>query len=344
MIHRIVDNCIITDGPAVIKVPFIDSMNSDLYRRYKQLCSGCEITCTDIHSLCRGVVIFIGTATEPSVTVQYNASVSITYAHLATTLVHLGSVVNTGDVIGTADAFVRVEALVDGPSRTWPVRIGAMQYYKQDPENYIDGSMALPDSAADAYSSTVYPETYDYTLLKPYVATLTRTSPTPDWSALKANRVSGVVAEAGYLFDINHIRQSKYMNPKLPAWIESIKQAGLVLGYLFYARAATAAEASEELYEFSYVIRQWPSTLGVWVVPTFTASTVNNDAMLDRYRSGFDNLGLTGAIGLYVTRAQLAKCTWSTQQQYWQLWLIDHTATVSEFDKLLTPDFFRLDS
>lgn len=344
MIYKLISNCIVTKGPATVTKPFIDSRSSPRYSQFHTLCSGCEIPCDNVYSICRGVVLFVGTDSNPSVTVQYTAALSITYAHLKSTSLTAGDVVEKGDKIGKADSFVRVESLAAQPSQVWPVRIGASQYYKQDPEYYIDGTLDLPDVDADAYSSVVYPTTYDYTLLKPYVVTLTRSSSTPDWRVLKNNRISGVVMEAGYLFNSNHVRQAKYINPKLSGWIDSVKAAGLAYGYVFYARANTVAEAQDELYEFSYIVRQWPSTLGVWLVPSFGTSTVNNDRMLDVYRAGFDNLGLTGAMGLYVTHAQLNKCTWSTQQEYWKLWLIDHTATVSDFDTLLTPDFFRLDS
>ena len=342
MIYKSIPNCIVTGGPATITRPFIDTRDNSLYSRFKTLCSGCELPCNKVYSLCRGVVTFIGTSTYPSVTIQYNSQLSITYAHLKSVSVEVGRAVDKRQQVGVADSYVRVEALADGPSRIWPVRIGASQYFKQDPESYLDGTTQLPDVDAVAYSSAVYPVTFDYTLLKPYVITLTRSSPTPNWTRVRDLRVSGAVMEAGYLYNTNHVKQSKYINPKLPGWVESAKSAGYAIGYLFYARAQTAAEAASELYEFSYIVRQWPSTLGVWVVPTFTSSTVSNDKMLDIYRAGFDNLGLTGAMGLYVTRSQLSKCTWSKQQDYWKLWLIDHTSSVSEFDTLLTPDFFRL--
>lgn len=344
MIYRLIPNCIITGGPATIIRPFIDTRDHELYSRFHTLCSGCEITCNRVYSLCRGVVTFIGTTTYPSVTVQYTSDLSITYAHLSSVTVELGSAVDKRQQLGVADSYVRVEALLEGPSKIWPVRIGANQYFKQDPEKYIDGTISLPDVDATAYSSAMYPVTFDYTLLKPYVITLTRNSPTPNWTHVRDLRVSGAVIEAGYLFNSNHVRQSKYINPKLPEWVEAAKAAKYAIGYLFYGRAQTEAEAESELYEFSYIVRQWPSTLGVWVVPSFTSSLSSNDKMLDIYRAGFDNLGLTGAMGLYVTRAQLSKCTWSTQQDYWKLWLIDHTSSVSDFDTLLTPDFFRLDS
>lgn len=343
--HRLIAHSNLTGGEAVVTVPFIDNQGDPRYPVYNVLNSGCDVLCSSVYSLCRGLVVFIGNENGYSVTVQYDANNCITYANLKSVDVILNRPVDKGDRIGESNTFVRVELLQPtGPSKVWPVRIGAYQYYKQDPERYISGESELANSGSTSYLAEVYPQTFNYELLSPYIVTLNSDSPNDIvWSEMKKLRVSGALLYAGRLFDTRHIRQPQFMERKLSKWIEDIQSAGLLHGYYFLGRATNKNEAKDEIYELSYIVRNWPATLGVWVKPEFTRTITTNDMILDTYRDALYELGLSGAIGIYTDRAAMSKFTWADKQADWLLWLIDRCSAVSEFDTALTPDFFRLE-
>lgn len=346
MAYRIITYSKLTRGVAVITVPFIDDRGNPRYQVHQTLNSGCTIPCKQVYSLCRGVVVFIGNENLRSVTIQYDANTCITYSHLKSVEVALNQSVESESLIGEADGHVLVELLEpSGSSFMWPVRIGSYQYYKQDPEAYVSGDSTLLDTESSSYLSEVYPKTFDYRLLSPYVITLTDKSPqTISWSAMRNLRVAGAMLYAGRLFDTAHVRQPRFMSDKLPTWIEDIQAAGVLHGYYFLGRATNMNEAKDEIHELSYIIRNWPATLGVWVKPEFSRTVTTNNMILDTYRDALYELGLNGAIGLYTDKATMSKFSWSDKQQDWLLWLVDKCSFVSEFDTALTPDFFRLEA
>ena len=345
MAYRVLQYSKLTNGVAIIQTPFIDSILSPYYATHHTLNSNCTVACTTVHSMCRGVVVFVGDAAYRSVIVQYDSSTCLTYGNLDEISVSLNQSVDSGTVLGSAVDKVYVELLKsEGDSHVWPVRIGANEYFKQDPEAIIAGEVELPDSGATAYSSQAYPRTFNYELLQPYIVTLDTSSPQNiDWASLKTLRVSGAVLDAGRLFSSTHIRQSKFMNAKVPKWMEDIKAAGVLHGFYFHGCATNRYEAQDEIYELSYVVRNWPASLGVWVVPEFTTTVTTNNMILNIYKDALFELGLDNAIGIYTDRAGLHKLTWADHQSDWLLWLVEHCTAVSDFDTMLTPDFFRLD-
>ena len=262
LIYRQLDYSILGQGPVAIHVPFIDSTKDPKYNVYHTLCSGCQIFCRDVYSVCAGVVVFLDVWTNQSVVVQYDNNTCMVYGHLKEMSVTLGSTVAKGDRIGTADTFVQFEAwLSSGPSTTWSTSVGANQYYKQDPESFIDGTFDLPDIDASAYASMLFPVTLDYTLLKPYVARLTHEVTDVNWAALQACRVSGVILEAGWLFSNTHVKQQQFMSPNLLTLMPLVEEHKLPHGFYFLGRAHNVVEAHQEIYELSYIIRRWPVSL-----------------------------------------------------------------------------------
>lgn len=345
MIHRVIQNSKLTNGVAIIQTPFIDNVRSPYYSVHHTLNSSCVVAARSIYSLCRGVVVFIGNQPYNSVVVQYDTSTCLVYGNLATINVALNQSIESSELIGTVTDSVFVELLKsEGDSRVWPVRIGANEYFKQDPEAYIAGELDLPDVGATAYMSQAYPRTFNYQLLQPYVITLQTSSPQAiDWAAMKSYRVSGAIIDAGRLFSSTHVRQSTFMNPKLPRWVEDITQAGLLYGFYFHGCATNRYEAQDEIYELSYIVRNWPASLGVWVKPEFTTTVVTNNMILNVYRDKLFELGLDNAIGIYTDRSTMNRFTWADHQDDWLLWLVDHCSSVDEFDTMLTPDFFRFE-
>jgi hypothetical protein len=186
---------------------------------------------------------------------------------------------------------------------------------------------------------------FNYTLLKPYVITLTRNSPSVNYDAMKKTGVSGVVVEAGYLYTAtDHKVVSTFRNPSAYDQTQSALDATLSTGWLMYGRAKTVVEASAEIYQLSFLIRKYPPMIGVWIDLGITGqSRPANDMILDRYRDELVKLGLSNRIGIRATKETIKKITWSDKQHDWKLWLVDHVAKLDEINQLLDPTFFDME-
>lgn len=184
----------------------------------------------------------------------------------------------------------------------------------------------------------------DYTQLKPYIIQLSRTSPaTVDYAKLKAAGVSGVLVEAGYLFNTQHDYQKVFRNPQAYDQVERALSSGLPIGWTMFARAHNVTEASEEMYQLSFEIRKYAPMLGVWLNLQLTNNIILNDTILTRYYQELFRLGLQGKIGIICTYSTLKSITWSQKQADWNLMIVDHVKNVSTLNTLLDPSFFNME-
>lgn len=175
-----------------------------------------------------------------------------------------------------------------------------------------------------------------------YIATIDRNSLAPNYSSLKKQGVVGVCIEAGYLYDSTHTKV-RYANPKLSSQLSSARDHKMPVALFCTTRARSVIEAKEEIDELSYCVRTASPELGVWVKLKFSNSRSTNDAILDTYRDKLTRLGLKDRIGLYVTKAELDKITWTTKSNDWWLWIISHLSSVSSMNETVTPHTFALD-
>lgn len=216
------------------------------------------------------------------------------------------------------------------------------EHYVTNP-NVLDGTAydsAILGQYSDPSSFASFGDV-DYTKLTPYVVTVDRNVGTIDYGRLKNIRVSGVVLEAGYLYDNIHLQVSSFMNPKLQAQIQAVENADLSYGFFFYGRARNTDEAALEIKELSTIVRVHPPKLGIWIVLNLVRSQEVNNMIVDRYYDELVKLGFQNQVGFYVTPSQLKMVDWSKYQETWFLWLVDSVESTSELDTLLTPDFFR---
>lgn len=150
--YRTISNCPITLTDSNVTYPYIDDEDNSWYEKYGSYHSGIDIECTDVYSLCKSVVTYIGEDSDNGelkkvVIVQYDAERSLRYCHLTDVYVEAGDIIEDKLLIGKADKWCHFELLTATQTESvWPVRVGAKTYYKQDPELYADGTEELPGS------------------------------------------------------------------------------------------------------------------------------------------------------------------------------------------------------
>lgn len=198
-----------------------------------------------------------------------------------------------------------------------------------------------------AYSSAVSGnytkrEDINWEYINYFVITLDRNSPTPNYTDLLDNKVSGVIIEAGYLFDAIHQRVS-YQNPKLRSQCMLASQSNISWGLYCDCKARNIAEAKEELHQLSFCIRKYPPVLGMWVHFSLVKSQAINDGIVDTYKQELIRLGLKGHIGILATHSELSRISWKSKHyKDWVLWLNDHITNMSDVQQLLSPQFFKV--
>lgn len=141
MIYKTYKYSRITGESAIATAPWIDNESDLWYAQYGGYHSGIDITAETVYSYASGVVLQVGADEQfKAITIQYSSNIILRYLHMDNVLVKPGQVVYSGQEIGTAHKYVHFEyaSRVQGTSM-WPVRIGAITYYKQNPELVIDG-------------------------------------------------------------------------------------------------------------------------------------------------------------------------------------------------------------
>lgn len=188
-------------------------------------------------------------------------------------------------------------------------------------------------------STTIDISSIDYEAIDPYIVRIDRNTKSVDYSALKRSRVSGVIIEAGVLYDNTH-KEISYRNPKLDEQAHAASDADVPFALYTDVRARSIAEAKKELYELSFCVRRYPPALGVWLRLNLVKSVSQNNKIIDTYYTELVKLGLKDKIGFYATKKQLKQIDWSKYCDTWYLWWDSHVNEISEIDRLLTPQFF----
>lgn len=181
---------------------------------------------------------------------------------------------------------------------------------------------------------------WDY--LNYYILTLDRNSPNIDYSQVRKHKVSGVIIEAGYLFNSIH-QKVYYRNPKLAQQCISASKNKMPFGLYCDCKARTIQEAKEELAQLSFCIRKYPPVLGVWVHFSLVKSKSINDAIVSVYKQSLIRLGLKGKIGILASSSELNKISWKEKHyKDWVLWLNRHIDNMVNIQQLLSPQFFSV--
>ena len=181
---------------------------------------------------------------------------------------------------------------------------------------------------------------WDY--LDYYVATLDRYSPEVNYDQLKKNNLGGVIIEAGYLYNADHVEQYN-RNHKIHEQCMAASKADVPFGLYCDCKARSVEEAKKELYQLSFCIRKYPPVLGMWVHFQLVKSKSINDSIVDYYKNYLILLGLKGMIGILATEKELETISYKDKHEKdWELWLNKHVNSVNEIETLLDPSFFSV--
>lgn len=130
----------------------ITNKNSTILRKWivgSKNHTGLDIECSEVHSICDGVVIQCGQSTNKtfSCIVQYSSKQCVKYSNLNMLSVNAGQIVESGQYIGSCKQYVHFEYLITVQSNpVFPVRVGTQTYFKVDPQCIVDGSIVLSGS------------------------------------------------------------------------------------------------------------------------------------------------------------------------------------------------------
>ena len=201
------------------------------------------------------------------------------------------------------------------------------------------GNTAYASAVSGNYTKK---EDINWEYINYFIITINRSSPTPNYKELLKHKVSGVIIEAGYLFNSLHQRVS-YRNPNLQSQCLLASQSNISWGLYCDCKARSIAEAKEELYQLSFCIRKYPPVLGLWVHFSLVKSTAINDGIVDTYKQELTRLGLKGKIGIFANKSELNRISWKEKHyKDWILWLNNHITNLQDIQQLLCPSFFSV--
>lgn len=162
-----------------------------------------------------------------------------------------------------------------------------------------------------------------------------------DMTKLKNNGVVAGMAYAGCYFDTVHSTRSKYESVNLGSQIGYFDSVNMPYALWCRMRGRSTSEIKSELSELYYVISKYPPKLGIWVkIETGKSKSLNN-IFLKQYYEEFVKWGLKDKCGIFATKSDMSKFSWSDFQDRYYLWMIDRVSSTSEFDNvLLDPSFF----
>ena len=316
-------------------------------------CLGIDIKAHNVYNIHKGVVIYVGQSTNGRyvVNVQLDATRVVRYCNLKEEYVSPNQAILEGVHIGKADGYVRVEYCASSlptDDTTECIRVGASSYYKYNPYELICGNGQIVISGVSAYDRAQSGLTNDPTQLiktdaiTPYIATLGKSVSSVNFTRLKEEGVVGVMLYGGGLFDSIHLHKSKYVNPNLGKLVKECIKNEMPYGIYVDVASRTIDEAKAECADLFLLISKYIPLLGVWLNLQLVKSYVINDKILDTYKDKLTSWGLSGRFGIYATKDQLAKITWSKHQENYCLWLVNHIDRIDPLNSLLTPEFFKL--
>ena len=182
----------------------------------------------------------------------------------------------------------------------------------------------------------------NYHALTPYIATITRKTTQIDWDTWKSIGVSGIVVEAGSLYNEIHM-EVPYENPNLKSQVKFFNDNRIPYGLYAEVRARSVEEAQKELVGLKRVLRKYQPRLGIWLHLNLSKPLLINDAIIAEYETALTEWGWSGRIGIYANKQQIENISWKSRWcNTMYLWIDDHIKSLSYIDQLLTPSFFSV--
>ena len=189
----------------------------------------------------------------------------------------------------------------------------------------------------------------DVSQLTPYVVTVDPSVTKINYKKLKKLQVSGMMFEAGFLYDKTTHEETVYQNKNLLKQVTACNEAELKFALYAIVRARNVKEAQEECKYLWYVVSKFPPGMGIWLKLEFQKGQTKkkNNKILDCYLEYLEKWGLKDGCGIYCNKKMIERIDWDTYQDKFLLWYMNMFTDESEFDqvkdKLITPNFFQLD-
>lgn len=133
----------------------------------KPYCCGIDIICSKAFSISTGQIVYIGTdGSTYTVNIKVNNNEIIRYCNI----VKLGDkiipshYVQEGDLVGIPDKYLTFEYVTRWKGTSlFPVHINKLTYYKQNPQDIIDGSYVIPPIVTLQYGADADTQKVEYT-------------------------------------------------------------------------------------------------------------------------------------------------------------------------------------
>ena len=181
--------------------------------------------------------------------------------------------------------------------------------------------------------------------INPYVVVVDEGSLGINYQDLRIAGVVGVMFSAGSYFDRDHNKKSRYINNSLKAQVEELSSSYLPYALYCEVRSKDIAEAVLECNQLYYIISKYPPKLGLWLKLNFTQNSAMNDKIIDKYYQNIVKWGLKAKCGIYCTRDQIDRISWSDNWcEKFSLWIVEKMSAVSNLPEFETPNFFKLEN
>ena len=206
--------------------------------------------------------------------------------------------------------------------------------YLEDEGKYVE---------RDAFGNVKNIYMIDPMKLKPFMVLVDKNFTNISYDMLKEERVSGIMFDAGELFDSAHLKKN-YRNENLFKQVISAAKEDFPFALLAHSKARNVQEALQETSELYYIISKYPPPLGLFIHPSFANKQPKaiNDQIIELYFNKMVSWGLNGATGLYCTENELDGISWDDNfKDKFALWYVNH-GDLGRIDDLLYPEFFQI--
>ena len=168
--------------------------------------------------------------------------------------------------------------------------------------------------------------------ISPYVIGIPESARTFKGDVFLKSQVCGVALNAGCLYiEGTHQEKARYIAPHLLEQVECAEKYGLPYALIAEVRAKSVAEAKKECDKLYYVCASSIPAMGLWLHLDFNNSKSVNERILDYYVETCSIWGFKNSLGVYVTKKELERITWSKYSDDLYLWRVDHSLDVDDY-------------
>ena len=253
----------------------------------------------------------------------------------------------------TADGKKHTNAVVEAMGHKWGVVVsswpgswdswGQLKSSKLTYDTKKGQSFIATKSGTSTSGGDVDPQSLiKVSAIDPYIATIPPIKESINYANLKKYRVSGMMFNAGSLYDSSH-RKKTYQNPYLNSQIKRCMSANLSFALYADVKAHNEIEADAECRALYYTVSEYSPELGLWLYINTQRDQEMNDKIINVYYKYIELWGLKHRCGIYIEISRLSMISWSKFQDKFYLWGIDKSLDFKNVEgKLLQPSMFEV--